>query len=165
MITDKTYQEQMKRLEGAINQKIYEGSFKVWKKELEDNNFSDKDFIAGVTHVVDSLRNGEIKTYDIHIGTLLRFCGKGREHNLTPEERGKIEEARYRYLSQAKILSRGLTPFAKTLCANLHRYWASEITRKTWLLKHRDLIKKELGKYPAVIDKLLKKCEEEEREF
>ena len=162
MITDKTYQEQMKRLEGAINQKIYEGSFKVWKKELEDNRFTDKDFIAGITHVVDSLRNGEIKTYDIHIGTLLKFCGKGREHNLTPEERGKIEEARYRHLSQDAILSRGMTPFAKILCANLYKYLNGEITRKTFLLKHKDLIQRELGKYPAVIDRDLKK--EEKRE-
>ena len=160
MITDKIYQEQMRRLEGAINQKIYEGSFKVWKKELEDNNFSDKDFVAGITRVVDSLRNGEIKTYDIHIGTLLRFCGKGKEHNLTPEERAKIEEARYRYLSQDAILSMaGMTPFAKILCANLYKYLNGEITRKTFLLKQKDLIQKELGKYPAVIDRELKKME------
>ena len=166
MLSVDVFKSQMERLQAAINYRFMDSVFPVWKKELEENGFADRHLVEGITRMIDALRQGSIRANDVHLGSLLRYCGQARS-SLAPEETHKLEEARYRYLTQVQILSRGLTPFAKTLCANLHRYWASEITRKTWLLKHRDLIKKELGKYPAaVIDKMLKKCEEEEeREF
>ncbi len=164
MITVEIFKSQIERLQATINFRFIDSVFPVWKKELEDNGFADRHLESGITRIIDALRHGSIRANDVHLGSLLRYCGQARS-SLTPEERNKLEEARYRYLSQDKILSTGLTPFAKTLIANLHRYWDGEITRKTWLLKHKDLIQKELGRYPAVIDRMLQKIEEQEVMF
>lgn len=74
MITDKIYREQWLRLEGALGYEIYKGSIPVWKKELDDNGYSDERLVKGIDRIINRLSDGSLKPRDISLGTILGAC-------------------------------------------------------------------------------------------
>ena len=132
MLTEKIYLEQMKRLEGALNQKIYEGSFKVWKGEIEANYISDDHLQKGITLLVDALTTKELFGRDVHIGSLLRYCNKARGRMPRPEETEEQRRERViRQNEQAKDFFagklRGISSYGHNCLALMKRLWDGEI--------------------------------------
>jgi len=78
MITEKNYTEQVARLEAAIGQQLYSGSYKVWKDELEDNGISDGELKKAITMIMDGLADKSIGIRDIHLGTMIRYCNRAK---------------------------------------------------------------------------------------
>lgn len=149
MLTQKTYEEQIARLEAAIGQQFFTGSYKVWKQELEDEGNEDKHLKKAISLMIDALTDKTLERKDIHLGAMKRFCQRARAKLYL--ETSMKQEAQSRNISVDKILDKGYqSPHAKALISNLKDYLNGVIDSKTWKVNQTTLsgaeIKIERGK-------------------
>ncbi len=136
MITDKIYREQWLKLEGALGYEIYKGSIPVWKKELDDNGYSEERLIKGIDRIIYRLSDGSLKPRDVSLGTLLGAC---RAAYIEPQLQ----------LQPSKMLSevtnpkqKGLSPYAQGCCEIIQLLTDKQITPAIFRQKHHELNQK-----------------------
>mgnify|MGYP001595360934 CR=1 FL=1 len=134
MITDKIYQQQIERLEGALNFKLYEGSYKVWKTELDENGYSDERLIKGISRIINRLSEGSLKPRDCNLGTILGACKSAH-----------IEPALLPSMPLTEVTNpnrQGLSPYAQGCCEIIQAYTTGLIDKITFNAKHAELNKR-----------------------
>lgn len=152
MLTQKIYEEQISRLEAAIGQQFFTGSYKVWKQELEDDGNEDKHLKKAISLMIDALTDKTLERKDIHLGAMKRFCQRARAKVYW--ETSMKQEAQSHNLSVDKILDqKNISPYSKSLIANLKDYLNGVVDRKTWLINQIILQNKKYGKHQGILDK------------
>ncbi len=142
MITQKIYDEQIERIEGAIGRQLIPGSYSIWKEELNKNNINDVDLIAGVDRGIIEWEGGKLPS----VGQLIEKCRFERKERIfTEENQRKAREqrdARQRGGNPiTNILEKGKDEKGKA------RAWIDltyqllngEIDKETFNLKHKEI--------------------------
>lgn len=135
MITDKIFKGCWERLEGAIGYKLYEKSYPVWQKEINDNGYSDERLIKAIDRIINRLSDGSLKPREVSLGTILSACRAAHTDHTQEQPIMPID----------KILSEGevkASPFAQALIINLKQYLSGEQDKQAWQGNHKEICSK-----------------------
>lgn len=141
MITDKVYNDQIERLEGALNYKLYQGSYKVWKKEINDNGYSDARLVKGIDRIIYRLSDGSLKPRDVSIGTILGACRAVYQEPIVSHQDMPLAQV-------TNPDRQGLSPYARGCCEIIQAYTTGLIDKATYQARHKALNQK-YGLYNA----------------
>lgn len=136
MITDKIYREQWLKLEGALGYEIYKGSIPVWKKELDDNGYSEERLIKGIDRIINRLSDGSLKPRDVSLGTVLGAC---RAAYIEPQLQLQPSKALTEVTNPTQ---KGLSPYAQGCCDIINQLTSGAMDIQIFKSKHAELNRK-----------------------
>lgn len=145
MIDAKLYQEQWDRLEAAIGYKLYEKSYPVWKKEIEENGYNGDRLIKAIDRIINRLSDGSLKPREVSLGTILSACRATYAPTNTQSQPAT---------SIDNILQEGnskASPFARELIANLKQYLTGKQDKQAWIINHKAICRKHKQLIPKFI--------------
>jgi len=133
MIDAKIYQEQWDRLEATIGFKLYEKSFIVWKKEIEENGFSGDRLTKAIDRIIARLSEGSLRPREVSLGTILSACKSAyTDHPQAQQPVIPIDKIISEQASKA-------SPFAQALIINLKQYLSGNQDKQAWQHNHKSI--------------------------
>lgn len=155
-MNEKIYLEEIMRLQDTFNRTLTGSALKTWKLELEKAEIGDNDLSLGITKMIYRSKQFNIPFI---FGELLKDCQEAQIDRRERESaRQKLEENKYRNLSNDEILDKGKNKvIAKAFIDLLREYLHGRLGRKEWLEKQKALSISIFGKYESILDKELAK--------